>query len=52
MDIIQNPITGLECRGLVGMAEGSIFGAVSGISRILAAFIEGPLSLANTFLGE
>ena len=52
MDMIQNPITGLECRGLVGMAEGSIFGAVSGISRILAASIEGPLSLVNTFLGE
>ncbi len=49
MDIIQNPITGLECRGLIGMAEGSVFGAISGISRILAVSIEGPLSVANTF---
>ena len=40
MDIIQNPITGLECRGLIGMAEGSVFGAISGISRILAVSID------------
>lgn len=49
MGMIQNPLTGLEFKGVIGFLEGSVLGAVSGFSRILGTSIELPLNVLNSF---